>query len=389
MTNTTSKPYRIISITVITALLVIAFSSCNNPVLDTEERQTLLSNSQQSDENALITTKSAIDSAPSPESTSEMSEIGLDPEQLGQETTFLRGISIGNALEAPSTEDWGVTIREEYFKTIQAAGFNAVRIPVRFSDYTGPAPAYVVQEAFFKIVDEVIQWDLDSGLTVVLDLHHFDAFMQNPSNEQDRFLSIWEQIAIRYQNIPSKLYFELLNEPYANVTYTIWNDLVEKSIALIRDTNPSRKLIVGGVNFSDIESLIFLELPADDNLIATFHFYEPFEFTHQGAEWVSGSSAWIGTKWENTPAEEMEIRQALDSALEWSILYEIPLVMGEFGVTSKADSDSRHDWIQFVTLEAESRGISWIFWVFCSDFGIYDCQTETWDESILNVLINQ
>jgi len=388
VTNTTSKPYRIISITVITALLVTAISSCSNPVLDTEERQTLFSNSQPSDENALIPTKSANDSASPPESTSEMSEIGFDPEQLGQETTFLRGISIGNALEAPSTKDWGVTICEEYFKTIQAAGFNAVRIPVRFSDYMDNGPPYIVYEQFFEVVDSCIQWGLENDLIVILDFHHFDEFMLDPEGEQDRFLSIWEQIAVRYRNMPSELYFELLNEPCVNVTSTIWNDLVEKSIALIRDTNPSRKLIVGGVNFSDIESLFLLELPEDDNLIAAFHFYEPFEFTHQGANWVFGSSAWIGTKWKNKPAEQIEIRQALDSALEWSMLYEIPLIMGEFGVISKADSDSRHDWIQFVTLEAESRGISWIFWAFCSDFGIYDCQIETWDECILNILIN-
>jgi hypothetical protein len=44
-----------------------------------------------------------------------------------------RGVNLGNALEAPKEGEWGVTLREEYFHLIAEAGFDSVRIPIRWS----------------------------------------------------------------------------------------------------------------------------------------------------------------------------------------------------------------------------------------------------------------
>ena len=53
-----------------------------------------------------------------------------------------RGINIGNALEAPNEGDWGVVIKDEYFKIIKEAGFDTVRIPIRWSNHAENAPPY-------------------------------------------------------------------------------------------------------------------------------------------------------------------------------------------------------------------------------------------------------
>src|ERR1700681_3953301 len=44
-----------------------------------------------------------------------------------------RGINLGNALDAPQEGAWGVTLEADYFRLIQEAGFNSVRIPIRWS----------------------------------------------------------------------------------------------------------------------------------------------------------------------------------------------------------------------------------------------------------------
>ena len=46
-----------------------------------------------------------------------------------------RGINLGNALEAPNEGDWGVVLQPDYFKAIAQAGFNSVRIPIRWSNH--------------------------------------------------------------------------------------------------------------------------------------------------------------------------------------------------------------------------------------------------------------
>ena len=70
-----------------------------------------------------------------------------------------RGINLGNALEAPIEGAWGVTLRPEYFQIIKDAGFNAVRIPIRWSAHAETSPLYAIDAAFFDRVD----WAIDQA----------------------------------------------------------------------------------------------------------------------------------------------------------------------------------------------------------------------------------
>ena len=104
-----------------------------------------------------------------------------------------------------------------------------------------------------------------------------------------RFLGLWGQIAARYAGWPGRLYFELLNEPRAAMTARAWNELIPPALAVIRERDPGRAVIVGPARMNDIGALPVLELPDDDRLVVTVHYYAPFEFTHQGAPWRAGA----------------------------------------------------------------------------------------------------
>ncbi len=300
---------------------------------------------------------------------------------------FLRGMNIGNALEAPEPGLWGVTIQEPYLKSIAEAGFNAVRIPARFSAHTSPSPNFTIDADFLEVVDQVVNWGLDNDLIVILDFHGFVEIMDAPLQYEEQFFVIWDQLAEHYQSYPETLWFDLLNEPANNFDAKTWNRLVASSVQIIRQTNPTRKILIGGINYSPFDTLYLLDLPSDPNLIGAFHFYTPFEFTHQGAGWVEGSEDWSGTTWEGSDSQTETIRSALDEAMLWSHQTQIPIVMAEFGAIKKADADSRLRWISFVAREAEERNISWLYWGFCSDLGVYNCDELTWDQSLLNALI--
>jgi len=306
-----------------------------------------------------------------------------------QALPVLQGMNIGNALDAPTPGEWGVEIRQDHFNAIRSAGFNAVRIPVRFSAHTGSAPDFLINNEFFQMVDKAITWGLKQHDIVILDLHHFEEIKQNPQHELDRFYAIWGQIAERYQNAPPELYFELLNEPSMNLDSDTWNQMINTSVGIIRKSNPNRKIIVGGINYYHVKSLDLLTLPSDNNLIATFHYYEPFHFTHQGASWVEGAHHWRGSTWQGTQSEKDEIRAALDFAVDWSNMNQIPVIMGEFGVIKEADITHREKWTSFMVQEAAKRGINWFYWELCSGFGVYDCENGVWDEILLNALLAQ
>ena len=310
------------------------------------------------------------------------------PVQAVGQSGIRRGINLGNALEAPVPGAWGVNIQPVYFDEIKKAGFDSIRIPVRFSAHAGDTGAYELDEQFMQLIDSIIQQALERGLTVILDFHHYEELMHEPLLHSQRFLTIWRQLAERYQDQPDDLYFELLNEPHDQLDAHTWNDLLLAAITTIRSSNPHRKLIIGGVNYNDIQSLEALRLPEDSHLIATFHFYEPFEFTHQNAGWVPGSEKWGGTSWSGTEDEKQAIIAKLDQAARWSEQKQVGLVMGEFGAIAGADAASRQRWTAFVARETEKRNIGWIYWDLCAEFRIFDCQSLQWDGQLLDAIIN-
>ncbi|MDZ7333126.1 MAG: glycoside hydrolase family 5 protein [candidate division KSB1 bacterium] len=310
----------------------------------------------------------------------------LDP--FIQNQLLARSVNLGNALEAPNEGEWGVTLQAEYFQLIKEAGFTGVRIPIKWSGHAKAEPPYTIEPAFFARVDWAVAQALTRGLAAVINIHHYDEIMQNPQQHKDRFLGLWQQIAVHYQKYPDELMFELLNEPNTNLTAPIWNEMLSEAIQVVRQSNPYRTLIIGPVNWNSITALNTLTLPdSDRNIIVTFHYYNPFQFTHQGAEWVQGSNAWLGTTWTGTMAQRQMIMNEFAQAEAWAKSKNRPLFMGEFGAYSKADLNSRYQWTSFVAREAEQRKFSWAYWEFCSGFGIYDPVNKKWNDTLLKALI--
>lgn len=298
-----------------------------------------------------------------------------------------RGVNLGNALEAPREGEWGVTLQPEFFEAIQKAGFQSVRVPIRWSAHAALQPPYSIREEFFRRVDWVLDQALARNLAVVIVLHHYEEMAREPDAHAPRLIALWRQIAERYRERPDLVAFELLNEPNRALTDERWNRLVPQLLAAVRQSNPRRVVIVGPANWNHVTHLERLRLPDDPHLIATFHYYEPFRFTHQGAEWVSGSQAWLGTRWEGTEAEVAAIRRHFDLAAEWGRTHRRPIYLGEFGAYSKAEMPSRVRWTATVAREAERRGFATAYWEFCAGFGVYDLQAKAWREPLLRALL--
>ena len=316
-----------------------------------------------------------------------MATVEMQP-AFAQNRRLGRGVNLGNALEAPSEGAWGVYLQEEYFDRIKEAGFNSVRIPIRWSAHALAEPPYTINDRFFARVDWAVNQALSRGLVAVINTHHYNELCADPEAHRERFLALWAQIADHYKDYPDGLMFEPLNEPFDRLTARVWNSLLQEAVATIRQTNPTRTLIIGPANWNNVDSLSTLELPEEDrNIIVTFHYYNPFQFTHQGAEWVQGSTPWLGTTWPGKAGGEADVIRDLDRAAAWAEAHKRPLYMGEFGAYSKADMDSRVRWTSFVARQAEARGISWAYWEFCSGFGVYDSALKRWNEPLLEALM--
>jgi endoglucanase len=301
-----------------------------------------------------------------------------------------RGINLGNALEAPREGEWGLTLKEEFFPLIRKAGFDSVRVPIRWSAHAQAKPPHRIDPAFFRRIDWVVDQALGNDLVAVINVHHYEELYAGPPAQKARFLALWNQIAERYRDRSDRLFFELLNEPHGKLTDELWNGYLREALKVVRASNPKRAVVVGPGSWNNPQHLRRLDLPADDRLlIVTFHYYSPFEFTHQGAEWARDSKKWLGRRWQGMREEKRQVVKDLGVAAEWAKKEKRPLFLGEFGAYRRADMDSRARWTAFVREEAERRGMSWAYWELAAGFGAYDRGARRWHQPLLSALISR
>lgn len=299
-----------------------------------------------------------------------------------------RSVNMGNALEAPREGDWGFVIAPEHFSLIAKAGFQAVRIPIRWSAHAACSEPFAIEPEFFTRIDTVVGWALACGLAVVLNLHHYKEMAADPHGQEPRLLALWQQIASHFAAAPAGVFFELLNEPNGACDTGLWGEIAARLIPIIRQSHPDCPLILGGGNWNSGDQLPRLSLPEDRGLIATFHYYQPFPFTHQGAEWVVGSEAWLGTTWTATEAECAQVVADFAAVAAWSRQVNVPILLGEFGAYSRAPQPSRLAWTRFVRQQAEARGFGWAYWEFAAGFGLFDRGIGRWRKDLLGALLD-
>lgn len=314
---------------------------------------------------------------------------GTDPFETNRKLG--RGINLGNALDAPKGVTWGVELKEEYFDVIKAAGFDSVRLPVRWSAYAALEAPYTIEPAWFAKVDWAINECLKRGLPVSVDLHHYREVYADPAPHKARTIALWKQIAEHYKGYPDGLVFELFNEPDEAFIADTWNEWLVEILAVVRPHHPDRTLLVGSAEDSIISYLNDLKLPENDrNIIVTVHCYHPLSFTHQGAEWFSWIKAdkWLGNTWTGTPDQIANLNAEFDHAAAWGKAHNRPINLGEFGAIRMCDPASRAAWTKAIADAAVSRGMSFHYWEFCAFyFGLYDPATKTFNQPLLDALL--
>lgn len=293
-----------------------------------------------------------------------------------------RTVNLGGRFEPPRGASWINGLDPDDLDQVASKGFTAVRIPIRFSDWADVEAPYALDAGFVAEIEAFVDRAEQLDLAVIIDLHHYEEMATDPRGNRARLLGIWTQVIDTFgDRDPSSVAFELLNEPNQELDAELWNEIIEELVAQIRDQGSEHTLIFGPVSWNNLVALDDLEVPDDDNLIVTFHYYDPFEFTHQGADWLPHTMDDIGTRWSpNADGAADEIDADFAEAAAWAERNGVPLFLGEFGVlVTHSESVDRLAWTTTVRTTAEKYGISWAFWDLTGDkFGIYDEAAQTW-----------
>jgi len=254
---------------------------------------------------------------------------------------------------------------------------------------------------FLDRLDHAVDTMLADGLAVIIDVHPSDDYKQKMRTDNEaveRFTMLWRKLAAHYADRdPNRLFFEILNEPEIADNYR-WAGIQAHVAEAIRQVAPHHTIIAAGGMWSDIWDLLAIEPLADGNVIYNFHFYEPHEFTHQGATW--SVPWWSYTHGIPYPATESSMPDALkevpdalekydlekywldgwnahriqlmiDNAAAWGKDHHVPLICNEFGAIRRpTDPDSRANWLHDVRAALENDGIGWAMWDYRGGFDV-------------------
>jgi endoglucanase len=288
-------------------------------------------------------------------------------------------------------------VTDDFIDKAAAAGFTAVRLPVRWSNHASAGAPFTIDPTFMARVESVVDTLLAKGFVVIVNMHHYrqldgDRLDQGEFAVADaavdvRFVMLWEQLARHFQGRGSRLLFELYNEPHGRLNGEPWNVLAARALGVVRRSNRTRVVVIGPTTWNAASDLRLLKLPNDSNLIVTVHNYAPFSFTHQGAEWINPVLP-VGVTCCST-SQVTEMTAPLDVAKVWSTAKRYPVYVGEFGAYSKADEPSRIQFNRTMRDAMEARGMTWTYWEFAAGFGVYDPVKHTFRQSLLESLLGR
>jgi hypothetical protein len=204
------------------------------------------------------------------------------------------------------------------------------------------------------------------------------------SETQRRYISLWETFTRRYIHERDNVIFELLNE-ITNPHGESWNRVARKTIEAIQRIDPDRYIILGGPYFNSVNGLDSLEIWEDEHILYTFHYYIPFQFTHQRARWthlkdtgihqpypgpIEGVDILTSTPQTGDYAERGAIfnkdylLENLKPATDFMKRTGKRLYCGEYGAIELADMGSRENWLRDISELFDEHQIGRAYWTY-------------------------
>lgn len=337
--------------------------------------------------------------------------------------------------------EWRRTVTAEDLARLKAAGLDFVRIPVDPAPFLSEVAA-PLRGRLYGQVRQAARFANAAGLKAIVDLHLMPAgpgrkpgmgpVMDDPAMF-DAYAAVVGRMARTLSGEdPEKVALEPMNEPILDCDAdgtNLWPERQRRLWAAARKAAPRLTIVMTGACYSGAEALAKLDPAAfgDDNLLWTFHNYQPFVLTHQGATWAGDFAPFVsGLPFPpfSVPRAELDrrldaIRARIEAEAPWSrraallaLLDELmaqvdtpeklqrtmdepfgivaawaakngvkreDVLLGEFGmirqeygnphVTPAAD---RAAYVRRMAETAEAHGFSWSAWSYGGAFGIVD-----------------
>ncbi len=312
---------------------------------------------------------------------------------------FQKGVNLTNWFQSAGPKQIQFTkFTKQDFLNIKSLGCDVIRLPINLHFMTSGSPDYILEPLFLQFLDEAVNWAEELEIHLIMDNHTFNPAANTDPAIESVLIKVWSQMAAHYKDRSDYILYEVLNEPHG-IGESVWNKIQQNVIDAIRAQDTRHTIVVGGANWNSYRSLSGLPNYTDNNLLYTFHFYDPFIFTHQGASWVNPSmvpladvpfpydaskmpdlpeslkDSWVEYNFNSYPVDgnEAKVKELLDIVVDFQETRNVPVFCGEFGVyIPNSDNSDRVYWYEVVRKYLEEKSIPWTIWDYTGGFGLFE-----------------
>jgi aryl-phospho-beta-D-glucosidase BglC (GH1 family) len=244
-------------------------------------------------------------------------------------------------------------------------------------------------------VDDAVRRIEAHHMAVILDLHDEQRSYESAAGGQ-RLETFWSTFASHFASSnPRWTAFELLNEPIFTDNPAAWDGLQRRLLAEVRRVVPRHTIVATGADWGSVTGLAKLSGVGDEGTVYSVHFYDPFVFTHQGADWAPDYQPISGLQFPakpdncahvlsnlGEPARQLvqdycadstasDLGLALRPGIDWATSRHRRLFVGEFGVYClNAPRDGKLRWYDAIMPILKSRVDGWAVWGYDDCFGL-------------------
>ena len=296
------------------------------------------------------------------------------------------GWNLGNTLEAIGGETaWGnPMVTRAFIDAVKAAGFNTIRIPVSWSQFSNEAD-FTINATWMSRVQEVVDYALANNMYVIMN-EHWDGGWMQPTNDKQAYVNnrlaiMWTQIATHFRNYDYHLIFAGTNEvmvegDFGTPTseyYSVQNGFNQTFVNAVRSTggrNAYRYLTVQGFNTNIDHTVNFAEVPEDvtaNRLLMEVHYYDPYNFALNEDSTISqwGSIATnpaLTETWANESFVDAQFQKMKTNFVDQGV----GVILGEFGAISRTDvaghETFREYYVNYISNSARAHGLVPVYW---------------------------
>jgi len=293
--------------------------------------------------------------------------------------------------------------REKDFQRLKKAGFNSVRLVVKADYFQTITPPHEFSEQSFAWLDQVIALAKKYDQKVILDMHiptggKYQDYQIYPGNQifwndpwmKGRFVDVWREIARRYADEPTIWAYDLMNEA-ATIDFPAYEKLMRDTARSIRLYDANHLIMLQRGMYVKPDQSWGMKYPniGDSKTINSIHFYQPVDFSLQGAAWITKQKPMVTyptpllTNVTTTPDmwDETRVKQELSVMIQEAQASGTPAVLTEFGAIFPPKLSGQFQWINDVASTTQAMGVGWHYWNYSSP----SCfrQTALWEKDRL------